>query len=194
MSSEGKSSGRRSSSAYDTVSDLPGGDPYLDELATALSEGAISRRQALKWAGYGMLGAALSGMGFAETAEALGRRARRRCRNKDGVPLERGECHCATKCSSSAYYRQFKCQDNPNCSCRKTAEGRGFCAQVFFGSCEDLQACSSSSECPSGSKCITATCCPNPICLPPCTSTTSSGGQGAASRASGLTDVSPRGG
>ena len=43
----------------------------FDELARGLAEGAISRRQALKWAGYGVLGAVLSGIGFADTAEPL---------------------------------------------------------------------------------------------------------------------------
>jgi hypothetical protein len=45
-----------------------------DELARGPAENEISRRQAIRWAGYGALGAALSSMGFADTAEALTRR------------------------------------------------------------------------------------------------------------------------
>jgi hypothetical protein len=56
----------------------------LDELATGLAEDDVSRRQAIKWAGYSVLGAALSSMGFADAAEALTRRQRRRCRRKGG--------------------------------------------------------------------------------------------------------------
>ena len=58
----------------------------LDELARGLAENVISRRQAIKWAGYSVLGATLSSMGFADTAEALTRKFKRRCRNKGGHP------------------------------------------------------------------------------------------------------------
>jgi hypothetical protein len=43
----------------------------LDELARELAENDISRRQAIKWAGYSVAGATLSSLGFADTTEAL---------------------------------------------------------------------------------------------------------------------------
>src|SRR5919199_1160545 len=73
----------------------------LDELARGLAENEVSRRQAIKWAGYSVLGATLSSMGFAERAEALTRNARRRCRKHGGTPLEKGNCHCAGSCAQS---------------------------------------------------------------------------------------------
>ena len=136
----------------------------LDELARGLAENDISRRQAIRWAGYAVAGATLSSMGFAETAEALTRRQRRRCRRKGGTPLEKGNCHCAFNCGADP--GQFACQ-NADCVCLKTAEGKGFCAdnQAFC----PPQTCSSSSQCLPGSKCVVSGCCPSsPVCLPPC--------------------------
>jgi hypothetical protein len=158
----------------------------LDELARGLAENDISRRQAIKWAGYSVAGAALSSMGFAETAEALTRRQRRRCRRKGGTPLERGECHCGFKCGSSA---DIVCESNRNCSCTKTIEGRGFCAN-FNVNCPNVS-CTSSSKCPSGTKCVVNTCCePSAVCLPACSSSSSM----SAPRGSGMTPGGPRGG
>ena len=142
-------------------------EPFFDELARGLGEGAISRRQALKWAGYGVLGAALSGTGFADTAEALTRRQRRRCRRKGGAPLESGECKCAGNCEAGL--ARFVCPDTDGtCACQETVEGRGVCAS--FGSlCGTLEVCSSSSECRQGFKCIINTCCGRaPRCFPVC--------------------------
>jgi len=139
----------------------------LDELARGLAENDISRRQAIRWAGYSVLGAALSSMGFAESAEALTRRQRRRCRIiKAGIPLERGECHCADNCVGSS--SDFICQNETNCHCLKTSEGKGFCAYTLVN-CNILPPCSSSSTCPSGYKCVVSGCCENkPVCMPPC--------------------------
>ena len=126
----------------------------LDELARGLAENDISRRQAIKWAGYSVLGAALSSMGFAEPAEALGRRQRRKCRRKGGTPLEKGECHCGYRCefaSPGPPADRFVCENNPSCACVKTTEGRGFCADIRAGSSGPL--CSRSSQCPSGMRC-----------------------------------------
>jgi hypothetical protein len=68
----------------------------FDDLARGLAKNDISRRQAVKWAGYSVLGAALSSVGFADTAEALTRRQRRRCRRRGGRPCG-GQCvHTAT--------------------------------------------------------------------------------------------------
>jgi hypothetical protein len=140
----------------------------FDELARGLAENDISRGQALKWAGYGMLGAALSSVGFADTAEALSRRKRRRCRRKGGTPLEEGDCHCAAGCGDAP--DRFSCQGNPQCWCIKTTEGTGFCADRIGLPCASLQACTSSSECPSNYQCTTSTCCATPVCMPACPS------------------------
>jgi hypothetical protein len=91
----------------------------LDELARGLAENDISRRQAIKWAGYSVLGATLSSMGFADTVEALTRKARRRCRRKGGTPLERGECHCGIRCDTNAENSDFICGNTPNVSARR---------------------------------------------------------------------------
>jgi hypothetical protein len=174
MSAEDKDFRRRSSSAHDNEGDLLG-SPSLDELARGLAENSISRRQALRWAGYGVLGAALSSMGFADTAEALTRRQRRRCRRRGGTPLERGACHCGFNCGAS---NPVFCEGNPDCFCSETIEGRGFCSQLNLA-CG--QTCSSSGQCPSGSRCIVDTCCGVPTCFPGC-SVTAAGSSAASGR------------
>ncbi len=73
------------------------GEQFFDDLAKGLDDGTISRRRALKLVGAAALGAALIPV-MPKQAEALSRRARRRCRRKGGIPLERGNCHCAFKC------------------------------------------------------------------------------------------------
>jgi len=121
----------------------------LDELARALAQNDISRRQAMKWAGYSVLGATLSSMGFAESAEALTRKAHRRCRRKGGVPLEKGTCHCAPA-TCDADFDKFLCGGVSNCSCELTVEQRGFCTldgNVGTG-------CSSSEECAGQNRCV----------------------------------------
>ena len=156
----------------------------LDELARGLAENDISRRQAIKWAGYSVAGAALSSLGFSETAEALTRRQRRRCRRKGGTPLERGECKCAFNCDAN--FSRFECENDPDCACGETTEGRGVCARINIA-CLGLPLCSSSGQCPRGYRCIRDTCCDTPTCFPLCStvairSTTSaaSGRTGAA--------------
>jgi hypothetical protein len=156
----------------------------LDELARGLAENDVSRRQAIRWAGYSVLGAALSSMGFAETAEALTSRQRRRCRRKGGTPLERGECHCAFNCPEN--FSRFECENDPECACGETTEDRGVCARIAI-SCGGLTQCSSSGQCPSGHKCIRDTCCNAgaPTCFPLCSldsarSSAASGRTGAA--------------
>jgi hypothetical protein len=121
----------------------------FDELARGLADNSISRGQAIKWAGYGVLGVALSSMGFAESAEALTRRFRRRCRAKGGVPLEKGTCHCAApNCDTD--FAQFVCGGRSDCTCELTVERRGFCTldgNVGTG-------CSSSEECAGQNRCV----------------------------------------
>jgi hypothetical protein len=137
---------------------------YFDELASGLASGTISRRQALKWAGFGVLGTALSSLGFADTAEAI---RPRKCRRRlGGTPLDRGECDCAFNCATSDFSR-FVCENDPECGCGETTEGRGVCARINIV-CQGLPQCSSSGECPSGHKCILDTCCGPRICFPLC--------------------------
>jgi hypothetical protein len=138
--------------------------PYLDELATGLAEGSISRRQALKWAGFGVLGAALSSLGFADTAEAI---SRRKCRRRFGGtpldrPLERGQCDCGFNCPGD----DPPCGNDPECVCLQQPNGRGFCGR--HSDCRPR--CTTSADCPEGSRCAINTCCDEPICLPECSS------------------------
>jgi hypothetical protein len=135
------------------------GSSYFDDLATVLADGSISRRQALKWIGAGALAAAIGPL-FPEQAEALTRRRRRRCRRRGGNPVERGECHCAFLCQDPFV---MGCEGNPECTCFRTTENRGFCGRHGF--CEP---CTASSECPPGWRCVVDTCCGDPTCLPPC--------------------------
>jgi len=140
---------------------------YFDDLATALADGSISRRQALKGIGVGALAFAIGPL-FPEQAEALTRRQRRRCRERGGIPVEEGECHC-TEQSLCAGNPEIHCEGNPDCHCFKTVGGRGFCGR--HGLCTP---CTASSECPAGWRCVVNTCCtdefgnPEPTCLPPC--------------------------
>jgi hypothetical protein len=134
----------------------------LDELARGLAENDVSRQQAIKWAGYSVLGAALSSMGFADTAEALTRRGRRRCRRRGGTPLEEGNCHCAANCRS----KSIPCHGTESCTCFKTTENTGFCLYLGTGSCNTT--CTSSKDCPSGSRCVVHSCCGQPVCVDPC--------------------------
>jgi hypothetical protein len=135
----------------------------LDELARGLATGSISRRKAIMWASYGVLGAALSSMGFAEPAEALTRRFRRRCRRKGGTPVEKGNCHCALNCGVDP--SDFICHSNLDCICYQTTDGRAICA-LDPSQCNN---CTTSADCPTGQKCVVKSCCPNQgICAAPC--------------------------
>ena len=131
----------------------------LDELAKGLAENDISRRQAIRWAGYSVLGASLSSMGFAQSAEALSRKARRRCRRKGGTLVTGGDCNCALNCDAPDPTK-FKCQDDPNCRClESSAFGLGFC--VRLEQCEGLQTCSFDDDCEFGLERCVETCCPS---------------------------------
>ena len=127
----------------------------FDELATGLAENSVSRRQAIKWAGYGVVGAALSSMGFADRAEALTRLQRRKCRNKGGAPRETGNCHCAAKCTSD--FSRFHCHGNKNCTCLRTVSGKGFCAK---GTLFTQSGCPTQKKCASGRRCVVIPGCP----------------------------------
>jgi hypothetical protein len=101
----------------------------LDELARGLAENDVSRRQALRWVGYSVLGATLSSMGFADGAEALSRRKRRRCRRQGGTV-------CQTPSGKKCVFTQTDpnncgecghvCEDDGN-PCTSTVCLSGFC-------------------------------------------------------------------
>ena len=109
----------------------------LDELARGLAENDVSRRQAIKWAGYSVLGAALSSMGFADTAEAedFAPAARRRlCRRRRGAFCShRGGCRRGICCDpvrdGGGGRRRTACCGTEECNCcrenqRCTRKGR----------------------------------------------------------------------
>jgi hypothetical protein len=124
---------------------------FFDDLAKGLEDGTISRRRALKLVGAAALGAALIPV-MPKQAEALSRGARRRCHRKGGVPLEKGNCHCAENCAGPT----INCQDNTVCECFETAEGTGFCTDLR--SALQGAGCSSSADCAAfaGTRCIFA--------------------------------------
>jgi hypothetical protein len=133
----------------------------LDELARGLAEGTISRRQALKWAGLGVVGVALFSLGFADRAEAI---TPRRCRRRyDGTPLEAGQCDCGFICGGRVQLPP--CGNDPDCFCYQTVTGRGFCGRN--SACR--RTCASNADCSPDRRCVVNTCCPGPgICARPC--------------------------
>jgi len=152
-------------------------DSYFDDLARGLAEGTISRRQALKLAGVGIVSAVFATAGFPESAQAL---TSRRCRKKGGVPLKEGNCDCAFQCGSELH--RFNCQDDDKCYCLEKESGGGFCG--YGGKdpqCGDFERCETNRDCSnSDARCISTTCCDRPICVRPC-STGRTTGVGAAS-------------
>jgi hypothetical protein len=135
------------------------GEQFFDDLAKGLDDGTITRRRALKLVGGAALGAALMPV-MPKQAEALTRRARRRCRRKSGVPVEKGKCHCAVTCNSDDT-SLFSCNGNTGCVCLRTASGRGFCATV-----ETLTAirCVNTTPCASGRVCVVLRGCNGSAC------------------------------
>ena len=138
---------------------------YFDNLVRGLADGTISRRQALKWAGVGIVGAMIATAGFPESAEAL---TRRRCRDKGGVPLSNGNCDCAFQCGADL--DRFNCQSDSRCYCLEKGSGGGFCG--YGGNdpqCGDFEPCDSNRDCSdSDARCITTLCCDRGICVRPC--------------------------
>ena len=102
-------------------------EQFFDELSRELNDGSISRRRALKLVGAAALSAALMPV-MPKQAEALSRGAHRRCHRKDGIPLDKGNCHCGWHCGPDRDL--FSCHDNPNCVCYEDASGRGLCGQT----------------------------------------------------------------
>ena len=159
----------------------------LDELASALAENNLSRRQAMKWAGYSVLGAALSSMGFAESAEALTRRGRRKCISSGGMvcgngPLRKKYCcasgttcaggkTCAPRCAGGGSCdATFSACGDPlfSCGCTATVEGGSSCVSLFQACNQAI--CVTSQDCPTGWVCAATCCDPGalPRCNPPC--------------------------
>ena len=130
------------------------GEQFFDDLARGLDDGTISRGRALKLFGAAALGTALMPV-LPKHAEALSRNARRRCHRKGGVPLEKGNCHCAITCAFAS--DKFTCQGNPSCTCFKTVTGSGFCAATT----PSLQTrCSPTEGCSVGPVCVVNPGCP----------------------------------
>jgi hypothetical protein len=129
---------------------------FFDDLAKGLDDGTITRRRALKLVGGAALGAALMPL-LPKQAQALTRKFRRRCHRKGGVPVERGNCHCARQCMPSTG-ANFSCQNNASCICSETVEGRGFCSAGGAGT---NGACTSSAQCTQpGWACVVQRGCP----------------------------------
>jgi hypothetical protein len=132
----------------------------FDDLAKRLGVSRVPRRRALK-----SLGATAFVVGvlplLPKQAEALSRTFRRRCRSVGGVPLRKGECHCAETCSApnSAL---FVCHSNNSCYCEETVAGKGFCADFSTGAAK--YGCSTNADCPSGTVCLLPRGCPGNSC------------------------------
>jgi len=129
----------------------------FDSLTKTLGDRSGTRRRALR-----LLGVALGAAVLPDHAEALTAKARHRCRRKGGVPLEKGNCHCAQGCDYSPG-ATFPCQNNPNCHCSETVAGHGLCVDDTAGS---GATCSSNEDCPTGELCTVLPGCAYSI---PCT-------------------------
>jgi hypothetical protein len=127
----------------------------FDGIAKSLNN-SFSRRRAMQGVLGGAVLAAVAPSLVPRPAEA-GSRAKKRCRNKGGVYMEKGTCHCtSTGCN-------LTCHGNPDCHCYETTEGRGFCAG--YGHTKD---CTTTADCQSGEVC--AKTCIGLVCVPPCPS------------------------
>lgn len=127
----------------------------FDAFAKSLNN-SLSRRRAMQ----GVLGGAIAAAGMpllAPRSAGAGSRAKKRCRNKGGVYVEKGTCHCASNGCN------LTCHGNPDCHCYETTEGRGFCAGI--GHTKD---CTTTADCNAGEVC--AKTCIGLVCVPPCPS------------------------
>lgn len=161
-------------------------EQFLDDLASGLDEGTISRRRALKLVAGAVLGTALLPIA-PKQAQALTRKQRRRCRRKGGVPVSNGNCHCTRGCGSDI--TRFACKSTANCACYRTYSGKGFCGQrgtafgagclgdsdclspaicVFPDGVCPLRGCARDLDCPeTGYRCINGACV-RTTCVSPC--------------------------
>jgi hypothetical protein len=122
----------------------------FDRLARTLSPGGS--RRAL----FATAGAALGLVGSHDAKAS----AAKRCRAKDGLPRDKGDCHCAWHCGPNRDL--FACHGNPDCVCYKDARGRGFCGQKTGNA-----SCTLNSDCDPDRKCAVDTCAGN-LCILPC--------------------------
>jgi hypothetical protein len=157
---------------------------FFDDIAKGLGNGSVSRGRALKLVGGAALGAVLIPL-LPNQAEALTRKFRRACRSQGGVPLDKGNCHCAMTCTTSP---SISCHNDNSCTCQETVTSKGFCAHSVSA---DVYGCSTNADCPPGTVCLlprgcpttiscksSATCpsnyacikgiCQETFCLPPC--------------------------
>jgi hypothetical protein len=122
-------------------------EPWFHRVAKQLGERSGSRRRALQ-----VLVAALAGAGLVPAVfpEAAAGGARQRCRRRGGHPVP-GPCRCALTCDSTDLVK-YGCSSLPDCACRETAEGSGFCGWEAGSK----MGCSSSAECDAaaGEQCV----------------------------------------
>ena len=129
---------------------------FFDDLAKGLDDGTVSRGRALKLVGAALLSSALMPL-VARPAEAS---LKRKCHRKGGLFASRGDCHCAWQCGEDI--TQFTCLSNPNCTCYKTPDGKGFC-----GTGSGNAFCTKNSDCTPPRKCALHTC-SGGLCIAPC--------------------------
>jgi hypothetical protein len=120
-------------------------DALFDGLTRRLSL-TISRRRTVQ--SLAALAGALAPSLVPEASEAS--RAKKHCLKRGGLWAGKGDpaspCHCAYNCAND---HAFNCHGDTTCLCRKTVEGRGYCAQGFPGA-----ACTTSSQCGADHACI----------------------------------------
>jgi hypothetical protein len=127
----------------------------FDGIAKSLNI-SLSRRRAMQSVLGGTVLAAVPPTLMPRSA-AAGRKAKKRCRKRGGVYLDKGTCHCAS------HGCDLTCHGNPSCHCYQTTEGRGFCAGI--GSTGN---CTTTNDCEAGEAC--ADTCIGFVCVPPCPS------------------------
>ena len=102
----------------------------FDDLARVLATGTLSRGEALKLVGAAVMSAALMPL-FPDTAQALTRRQRRRCRRRGGAVCSSGTRASEGCCPSGL------CDTNGGCAC---PQGETLCSN---NQCGDPNSCSS---------------------------------------------------
>jgi hypothetical protein len=121
-------------------------EQHFDALTKTLGNESSSRRRALQ-----VVGAALASAGVLAhgSEEARAGKAQRRCRNKGGVYLPEGECHCST--TRTHVFDLPPCNGDASCRCIQTAGGRGLCALVpLFSTAPDCIC----NGCPANQRCV----------------------------------------
>jgi len=127
----------------------------FDAIAKSLNT-SLSRRRAMQGVLGGAVLAAAAPSLVLQAAKAGGR-AKKRCRNKGGVYVEKGTCHCTSGGCD------LTCHGNLDCHCYETTEGRGFCAGIGH-----TTYCTTTLDCQAGEAC--AKTCVGLVCVPTCPS------------------------